>query len=220
MTRRGFIVLAAAVVAAGIVCLVTAVRPVTYTGQIELVVGHGNAPLDPQAPRDARLARALRELVESHVLAAGVIRSMQLDESQDDLLRRIRVDMPEPAVLRIAVDDTHARRAMLTATTTGLVFIRLVESRFSIRGYPDPVRATIWDPARTTRGDRLGHILDNSALAGVIAAIAAVGLLRLPRRRDGADPRDPARLNRSTSREGVPRPPRAGAEVEGRESAV
>src|SRR5436853_6677146 len=122
MTRRGLLVLAAALVAAAAACVVTAVRPVTYTGQVELVVGHGNAPLDPRAPRDARLARALRELVASHVLAANVIRSMALDESEAHLLHRISVDMPQPAVLRLSVKDGQRRRASLLASTTALVF--------------------------------------------------------------------------------------------------
>jgi capsular polysaccharide biosynthesis protein len=182
MTRRGLLVLAAALVAAAAACLVTAMRPVTYTGQVELVVGHGNAPLDPQAPRDARLARALRELVASHVLAANVIRSMDLDESQGHLLRRLDVDMPQPAVLSLSVRDTHRRQATELASTTALVFIRLVQSRFGIRGYGMPVRATIWDPARATREDRVGHILENGMLAGVVALIAGLGFSRLPLR--------------------------------------
>ena len=70
MKRRGLLVLAVAAIAAAVACLVTALQPVSYTGRVELVVGRGNAPLDPRAPRDAHLAKALRELVESHVLAA------------------------------------------------------------------------------------------------------------------------------------------------------
>jgi capsular polysaccharide biosynthesis protein len=182
MTRRGLLVLAAALVAAAAACLVTSARPVTYTGQVELVVGHGNAPLDPQAPRDARLARALRELVASRVLAANVIRSMALDESQDHLLGRIAVDMPQPAVLRLSVADARRRQATELASTSALVFIRLVQSRFAIRGFGMPVKATIWDPARATRDDRFGHILENGMLAGVVALIAGLGFSRLPLR--------------------------------------
>jgi capsular polysaccharide biosynthesis protein len=182
MTRRGLLVLTAALVAASAACLVTSLRPVTYTGRVELVVGHGNAPLDPQAPRDARLARALRELVASHVLAANVIRSMALDESKDHLLGRIAVDMPQPAVLRLSVKDTQRRQAAELASTTALVFVRLVQSRFGIRGYGMPVKATIWDPARATREDRVGHILENGMVAGVVALIAGLGFSRLPLR--------------------------------------
>jgi hypothetical protein len=105
---------------------------------------------------------------------------MQLDESQDDLLARLAVDMPEPAVLRIAVTDTDRERATQTATTAALVFIRLVESRFAIRGYGVPLKATLWDPARATREDRIGKLLDRGVLAAVVAGIAALGLLRLP----------------------------------------
>jgi capsular polysaccharide biosynthesis protein len=130
MIRRGWIVLAAAFLAAAGACLFTALQPPTYRGHVELVVTRGNEPLDLRSQRERAVATSLRELVQTHVLAANVVDALKLNESPETLLARVSVSTPQAAVLRIAVADPHRDQALRIASEVGLVFTQLVQARF------------------------------------------------------------------------------------------
>jgi len=188
MTRRAWIVLAAASLAAAAACLYTALRPAGYRADVELVVARGNAPLDPSSRADRGLASSLRELVRSHVLAESVVGRLHLRESSDRLLRRISASTPQPAVVRIGVTGNTRSVTLRIASEVGLVFTQLVQARFGARGSHIPVRATLWDAAHAERLGKTAQILESGLLAALVGALVGLGLSAWGRRRRPARP--------------------------------
>jgi capsular polysaccharide biosynthesis protein len=201
--KRLWIVAAVALTAAGAALLVSLLGSSSYRTEMTIVVGHGNGPLSPETGNDRVLAEALRELIESRSVAKSVVDNLDLAQSPDELLDRMSVDVPQPGVLEVAIEDGERERVRQIAQEVGLVFAALVSARFGAsrpggdsRGAP-PLSATIWDPpsepAEVTR-----RPVRNAALAGaagLVLGIAGVGILGRPWKRAAhAPPREPQPL--------------------------
>jgi capsular polysaccharide biosynthesis protein len=182
MTRRGWIVLAAAFLAAAGACLFTALQPPTYRGHVELVVTRGNEPLDPRSQRERAVTTSLRELVQTHVLAVNVVEALKLHESPETLLARVSVSTPQAAVLRIAVADPERAQALRIASEVGLVFTQLVQARFGARGSVLPLRITVWDPAHAERVSPAPRIAESGLLAALVGGLVGFALAGRRRR--------------------------------------
>jgi capsular polysaccharide biosynthesis protein len=189
MTRRGWIVLAAAFLAAAGACLFTALQPPTYRGHVELVVTRGNEPLDPRSQRERAVTTSLRELVQTHVLAVNVVEALKLPESPETLLARVSVSTPQAAVLRIAVADPERAQALRIASEVGLVFTQLVQARFGARGSVLPLRITVWDPAHVERVSPAPRIAESGLLAALVGGLVGFALAGRRRRPSAEAPR-------------------------------
>jgi capsular polysaccharide biosynthesis protein len=179
MMRRVVSMLTVAFVVAAAACIYIAAQPPTYRGQIELVAGRGNAPLTAASQRDRALGETLAQLVRSNVLATNVRDALGLDESPQSLLRRISVETPQPAVLRISVADRNRVRATRIAVEVGLIFGRLVQARFGARGSQQPVHADVWDAGHATPNSNIGRVFKTGLLAALLGALLGFVLSNL-----------------------------------------
>jgi polysaccharide biosynthesis transport protein len=153
--RRKWIVLGVLGVAVLAATLFSLFWPPTYSATSKIVVGQGNSLFEPgQASAVQPFTATMRDLVESNIVASRVIRNLGLDETPEDLLKRVSVSInPETAVLTVTVEDEDPTEARLIAANIGDVFSNLVEETFGRPSNPSepnqpPLTARVWDPAR------------------------------------------------------------------------
>lgn len=164
------LVAVAAAVAVGLVA--AAVEPTLYRAEATLVVERGGKPVTG----DPALARQLAELARSDVVVRNV----------SDALGR-RVDggrlhtRAADGVVKLSYDAGSRAEGVRVVQQVAVEFSRLVTSRFGSSGES----VAVFDPAHS--GSRVSpHVARDvllGLLAGLVAAVAISGRVRLPARR-------------------------------------
>jgi capsular exopolysaccharide synthesis family protein len=181
--RRKWIVLGVIMAAIGMAAAASfAVDPV-YRAEMKLYVGQGDSLFQvQQANAFQPFTATMADLIESRIVAEGVIEELGLRDSPKALLGKISVSTnPETAVLKVKVDDGDPERAQRIAQTLGTVFGDLVEKSF---GNPEvgvnadptpPLTVGVFDPAQASSTPISPRPVRNVALAGVLGLV--LGLL-------------------------------------------
>jgi hypothetical protein len=162
-----------------------------YRAEAVLVVGRGDAPLEP-GRINAALTGSVARLLDSNLIAADVIANLRLRESTQALLRRVEARPVAPGLVRVGATDKTALAAEQIVQEITLVFPRLVSARFT---GDRALRAKVWDPARVVGRTDRGW---SESMGAAAAASAALCLLawapwrraraRLGRRRPAREP--------------------------------
>jgi capsular polysaccharide biosynthesis protein len=121
----------------------------------------------------------LRELATSSVLAGNVRSTLRLEQSTEDVRRRLEASIrPQSQVIVMAASDEDADRARQLAQEAAVVFTQLVDARFSDR--TPPLQAAVLDSAHVLSAQNR-HFLRNmliGAAVGLLLGAAAVSVLR------------------------------------------
>jgi hypothetical protein len=187
ISMRWWLALAGTVLAFGGAALASALSPSDYRATAVLVVGRGDAPLEPGRV-GAALTESVAKLLDSNLIAADVIANLRLRESTQSLLRRVEASAVTPGLVRVGATDTTALRAEQIVQEITLIFPRIVRARFTGK---NALRATVWDPARVVQhpdpgwGTSMGAAAGASAFLWLLAIVAPFRrpALRLPKPR-------------------------------------
>jgi hypothetical protein len=171
--------------------LAAGLSPADYRAKAALVVGRGDAPLQP-GQLNGSLTDSVAKLLDSNLIAADVIANLRLHETTQSLLRRVDSGAAAPGLVWVTSTDKAALRAEQIAQEITLIFPRLVRARFTGE---NSLRATVWDPARVV--DRPSRDWGTSMAAAAAASaflwlLAAAGRplvrLRLPKAHVASNP--------------------------------
>jgi tyrosine-protein kinase len=168
-------------------------EPTLYRAQTSLVVERGGQPLSG-ASGTAGLVGTFRRLIETNVVAAGVIKDLGLGESASRFLHRLSVAQSgSSAVLRVDADDGDPARATRIAQQIGVVFAQLVQARFGQTSSlsAQPLSIGVFDPAHPLPGKVSPHLrrdLGWGALFGLLGGllVASLGARRPQEKRPAA----------------------------------
>jgi receptor protein-tyrosine kinase len=208
LRRQWWVVgIALALAIGGAVAYIQLKRPV-YQASMKIVVGQGRTVLGPvvtQSPQP--LTQTMTELLQSDVVARRVISDLGLTLAPNQLIDHVGVTVkPDTSVLGVTYQDTDRARATRILTDLGTVFVTLVNQQLGQpaltrtgiattpaqqANQPEPVTATIFDPAHADPG----KVSPRPKLTLAIAAVLGLALGGL-----GAFVRD-ALLNRIASEE-------------------
>jgi succinoglycan biosynthesis transport protein ExoP len=154
--RRKWIMLVVFVATTGSAALLSLSQEPKYRAETKIVIGQGRGLFSPTLANAFQpFSATMSDLLESHVVARGVIDRLGLDMSEESLLAKTDVAIrPESSTLTVSVVDEDAELARRIADTLGRVFSDLVEDRFGASEQPQaqqdplpPLTASIWDPA-------------------------------------------------------------------------
>jgi capsular polysaccharide biosynthesis protein/MinD-like ATPase involved in chromosome partitioning or flagellar assembly len=182
LRRRKWIALLTLALALGASAAITFSTDPTYQAKTKIVVGQGTGLFQPdRAGAVGPFTATMSDLVESTVVASGVVEELGLDESPGALLARLDVSFsPETSVLDLRFRDRSPERARAIADSFGRVFSELVEERF---GQPTtdqaasdqlPLTATVWDPASVSHKPIKPRHVRDLLIAGALGTLLAV----------------------------------------------
>lgn len=152
-------------------------EPTLYRAEVTLVVERGNQPLTGGSGAGG-LVSTFHKLIESNVVATGVIKNLALHESASTLLRRLSVEKSgSSAVLQVRVEGGGRPTATEIAQQVGLVFTQLVDQRFGQQtpAAVAPIQIAVFDPAHLLPGKASPHVRRDLAWGGLLGLL--VGLL-------------------------------------------
>ena len=167
---RWWLAAAGTVLAFGGAALASGLSATDYRAEAVLVVGRGDAPLEPGRV-NAALTGSVAKLLDSNLIAADVIANLRLRESPEALLRHVDARAVAPGLVRVSATEKSALRAEQIVQEITLVFPRLVSARFSGNR---ALRAKVWDPARVVGRAARGW---GESMAAAAAASALLWLL-------------------------------------------
>jgi len=173
LVRRWWLVPAAAAIGILIGLLVSLLGSTSRRAEAAVLVSspRGTAAVTPFLPN-------LRELATSSVLAGNVRSTLRLDESTEDVRRRLEASIrPQSQVIVLAASDEEADKARQLAQEAAVVFTQLVDSRFGDR--TPPLQAAVLDSAHVlsaTNRHFLRNMLIGAVLGLLLGAVAAAML--------------------------------------------
>jgi non-specific protein-tyrosine kinase len=182
--RRKWIVLAVLIAAVGAAAALSIVQAKKYRADSKILIGQGGTLPQVQFGNTFQVFVAtMADLLQSEVVAQGVVDNLDLKESPAQLLRRVSVSQnPQTAVLKLSVTDSDPDDAVRVNNEMGQVFGNVVAQQFG-KGQPatrdqaaqPPLTATVFDPAHASRTPVSPRPVRNVALAFVLGMI--LGLL-------------------------------------------
>jgi polysaccharide biosynthesis transport protein len=179
LRRRKWIVLVIVALAVGVSSLLTLSEQSVYQAEATVAVGQGRGLFNPQNGNAIQpFSATMKELLESTVVARGVIHDLNLNLTPDQLLSKISVSFnPDSAALHVSVLDHVPGTAKAIAASMSTHFTDLVAERFGTASTAgsDPVRAFVWDPAHVVPGRVSPTPTRNLLIAGVLGLV--LGLL-------------------------------------------
>jgi capsular exopolysaccharide synthesis family protein len=156
LSRRKWTVLVILALAVGASSLLTLREQSIYKAEATIAVGQGRGLFNPQNGNAIQpFAATMKELLESTVVARGVIHDLGLSLTPDQLLSKVSVSFnPDSAALHVSALDHVPARAEAIAASMSTHFTDLVAQRFgtTVSAGSDPVRAFVWDPAHVVPG--------------------------------------------------------------------
>ncbi len=179
LRRRKWTVLVMLALAVGASSFLTLREQSIYQAEATVAVGQGNTLFSAQNGNSIQpFAATMKELLESTVIAQGVIHDLKLDLTPTQLLSKVSVSFnPDSAALHVSVLDHAPARAKAIAASMSTHFTNLVAERFgaNARGSSDVVRAFVWDPAHVVPGRVSPTPTRNLLIAAVLGLV--LGLL-------------------------------------------
>lgn len=160
-------------------------EPTLYRAETSLVIERGNQPL-PGGAATSGLVSTFQKLIKSNVVATSVIQNLSLGESASTLLHRISVEKSgSSSVLRVDFDDGDPARATKIAEQLGLVFARLVQTRFAqpTSATVAPLEISVFDPAHALAGTASPHLRRDLAWGGLLGLLVGLFAASLAGRR-------------------------------------
>jgi Mrp family chromosome partitioning ATPase len=166
-----------------------------YASEMKIVVGQGQALFGPDVSFAVEpFTQTMTDLLESEVIADRVINELNLDISASTLRSRLEVSTkPDASVLNVTYEDTDRERSRVVLQAIGDTFTELVDTRLggeseqaqtpqegSGETQPQPVTATVFDPAHTLPDRVEPKPVRTMVIAGVLGLIAGI-LLALVR---------------------------------------
>jgi Mrp family chromosome partitioning ATPase len=166
-----------------------------YASEMKIVVGQGQALFGPDVSFAVEpFTQTMTDLLESEVIAGRVIGELNLDISPNTLLSRLEVSTkPDASVLNITYEDTDRERSRVVLQAIGDTFTGLVDTRLggesdqtqtpqqgSGEPQPQPVTATVFDPAHTLPDRVEPKPVRTMVIAGLLGLVAGI-LLALVR---------------------------------------
>jgi capsular exopolysaccharide synthesis family protein len=183
LRRRKWTVLVILALAIGASAALTIREKSMYKAETTVVVGQGSGLFNPQnAAAIQPFTATMKELLQSTIVASGVISDLGLNLTTSQVLNKISVSFdPESALLKVSVVDHVPSQAKAIADSVATRFTALVRKRFpagisTTSGSP-PVRAFVWDPAHVVPGrvspTPAKNLIIASALGLVLGLLAA-----------------------------------------------
>lgn len=177
MSRGRSVVPAGVLVGLAAALLLTLLQDSTYRAEGTLVLTReGRAPGDD--PTLAPAAEAAAELLESRAVAESVRANLRLDDSAEELLERVDLDVSaQSSLLRLAVEAGEPEEARRTAQELAEVFTVLYNMRFG------PATTTsVWEAPRARAEAVSPELARNLVLGALAGALAGLALVHRPRR--------------------------------------
>ncbi len=154
--RRKWIVISITALAVGASAFLTLSEQSIYQAEATIAVGQGKGLFSPQNGNSIQpFSATMKELLESDVVARGVIKDLKLPLTPSQLLGKVSVSFnPESAALHVSVLDHVPATAKAIAASMSTHFTDLFAKRFGTAATAgsDPVRAFVWDPAHVVPG--------------------------------------------------------------------
>jgi capsular exopolysaccharide synthesis family protein len=179
LRRRRWTVLVIVALAVGASSLLTLRQQSIYQAEATIAVGQGRGLFNPQNGNSIQpFSTTMKELLESTVVARGVVHDLGLPLTPDQLLSKVSVSFnPDSAALHVSVLDHVPARAKAIAASMSTHFTDLVAQRFGSAavGGTEPVRAFVWDPAHVVPGRVSPTPARNLIIAGALGLV--LGLL-------------------------------------------
>jgi receptor protein-tyrosine kinase len=182
--RRKWIVLAVLIAAVSAAAALSLVQEKKYNAESKILIGQGGTLPQVQFGNTFQVFVAtMADLLQSEVVAQGVVDDLNLKETPAQLLRRVSVSQnPQTAVLKLSVTDSDPDQAVRINNEMGQVFGNVVQQQFG-KAQPaagdqpaqPPLTATVFDPAHASRTPVSPRPVRNVALAFVLGLI--LGLL-------------------------------------------
>jgi receptor protein-tyrosine kinase/non-specific protein-tyrosine kinase len=177
--RRKWIVIVIVALAVGASAMLTLSEQSIYQAEATIAVGQGRGLFSPQNGNSIQpFSATMKELLESNVVARGVIGDLKLPLTPSQLLGKVSVSFnPDSAALHVSVLDHVPATAKAIAASMSTHFTDLFAKRFgtTATGGSDPVRAFVWDPAHVVPGRVSPTPTRNLIIAAVLGLV--LGLL-------------------------------------------
>ncbi len=177
--RRKWIVIVIVALAVGASAMVTLSEQSVYQAEATIAVGQGQGLFSAQNGNSIQpFSSTIKELLESNVVAQGVIKDLRLPLTPSQLLSKVSVSFnPDSAALHVSVLDHVPATAKAIAASMSTHFTDLFTKRFATTATAgsDPVRAFVWDPAHVVPGRVSPTPTRNLLIAGVLGLV--LGLL-------------------------------------------
>lgn len=194
LRRRWKLVAIIVVAAVGTSAALTFTQDKVYRASMKIVVGQGEGIFLPEAGNVAdQFTQTMSDLLNSHVVASGVIDRLNLGIEPEDLLADLAVSAePLTAVLEVSYDSENRVQALDTLEEVGAVFTELVDERLvpdsattpSPAGADVAVSATVFDAAHILPDPVAPRPSLNLAVALMLGVMLGVGLVLLQDRLD------------------------------------
>jgi Mrp family chromosome partitioning ATPase/capsular polysaccharide biosynthesis protein len=159
--REAWLIVLAPIVALVIGAYLVSRQPSMYRASMSIVVAQAGGGLQPVVGSQ-QLSQTMKNLLESDVVASGVIQDRRLQTTPNALLKHIHVSFsPDSSVLRVTYDSPRPQEAVSVLRSIGAVFKDLVDKQLGIRSGPSVLQnstrvplivTSIFDPAHLDPG--------------------------------------------------------------------
>jgi succinoglycan biosynthesis transport protein ExoP len=186
VVRRKWIVILLPLIAATVTAALTLTANPVYRAESKIIVGQGGGLVQPGFANSIQPYTAtMSDLIGSDIVAKNVIANLGLKMSSKDLLKEVSTSInPQTAVIDVFVDDQQQARAVAIDREIGIVFSKLVATRFGSTSHTpstpasaatQPLTANVFDPAHLQPGQVSPHPARSIAIGFVLGL--ALGLI-------------------------------------------